>query len=125
MNQTQLIVLFGDSLLMDTVEAGLDDLPHIGVMRIHAGVSNVNDRLKSLTPNLVIFDWDADHCHFVLPFLRDQPGTPLLGLDITASRAIAVCSREHAVYSINELSRIIQQQTESGLKLNQLAEQPA
>ena len=124
MNPTQLIVLFGDSLLMDTVEAGLGDRPQIGVMRIHSGVPNLNDRLKSLQPNLVIFDWDADHCQFVLPFLREQPGTPLLGLDITASRAIAICSQEHSVYSINELSRIIQQQTEPGFNLNELAGLP-
>ncbi len=125
MNTPQLIVLIGDSLLLDTVEAGLDKSPPIGVMRIHAGVPNINERLQSLNPNLIIFDWDANNCHFILPLLRDQPGIPLLGLDITSSRAISLYSQEYAVYSIHELSRIIYQQTTPDLEFNELAGQPA
>ena len=73
-------------------------------MRIHTSVPNIGDRLASLRPDLVIFDWDAPHCQFVLPLLRTQPGIPLLGLDIT-------CSRQYAVQTAEVLADLIKQQT--------------
>ena len=111
MDDRRIIVLFGDSLLMDTVDASLSDCPEIGVMRIHASVPNVVERLTSIQPDLVIFDWDGPHCHFVLPFLREQPGTPLLGLDVTSSRAIALYSQQHEVLTARALADLIKQET--------------
>lgn len=115
MDDRQIIVLFGDSLLMDTVEAGLGDCPDIGVMRVHPSVPNLVDRLISIQPDLVIFDWDGPHCQFVLPFLREQPGTPLLGLDITCSRAIALYSQQHEVLTARALADLIKRETTANL----------
>ncbi len=111
MDNRQIIVLYGDSLLMDTVEASLSHCQEIGVMRIHTSVPDVVDRLKKIQPDLVIFDWDAPHCQFVLPFLREQPGAHLLGLDVTCSQAIALTSAAHTVDTAAELVRLIQSQT--------------
>jgi hypothetical protein len=111
MDDRRIVVLFGDSLLLDTVEASLSECQELGVMRIHTSVPNIGDRLASLRPDLVIFDWDAPHCQFVLPLLRTQPGIPLLGLDITCSQAIALGSRQYAVQTAEILADLIKQQT--------------
>ena len=122
MDNRHIVVLFGDSLLMDTVEASLSDGQEIGVMRIHASVPNIVDRLKTIRPDLVIFDWDTPHCQFVLPFLREQPGTPMLGLDVTCSRAISLGSQAHTVYTAEELGGVIRRQTSSELKTGEPGE---
>ena len=111
MDDRRIVVLFGDSLLMDTVEASLDENPELGVMRMHSNVPDIGQRLKSIQPHLIIFDWDAPHCQFVLPFLREQSGVPLLGLDVTCSKAIMLCSQEHTILTADELAELIQTKT--------------
>lgn len=111
MDDRRIIVLFGDSLLMDTVEASLGENPELGIMRIHSNMPDIGERLRSIQPHLIIFDWDAPHCQFVLPFLREQSGTLLLGLDVTCSKAIMLCSQEHTILTADELTELIQAQT--------------
>ena len=115
MDDRRLVVLFGDSLLMDTIEASLSENESLGVMRIHTTVPDVGERLKKLQPHLVIFDWDAPHCQFALPFLREQAGIPLLGLDVTSSKAIMLCSQEHTVLTAEELGNLIQAKTSTDI----------
>lgn len=115
MDDRRIIVLFGDSLLMDTVEASLGENPELGVMRIHSNVPDIGERLKSIQPHLIIFDWDAPHCQFVLPFLREQSGIPLLGLDVTCSKAIMLCSQEYTILTADELAGLIQTKTANGI----------
>ena len=111
MEDRRIIVLFGDSLLMDTVEASLGENPELGVMRMHTNMPDIGERLKSMQPHLIIFDWDAPHCQFVLPFLREQSGIPLLGLDVTCSKAIMLCSQDYTVLTADQLTELIQAQT--------------
>ena len=76
MTEQRLVVLFGDSLFMDTVEARLEDNQELGVMRIHSTVADVMGRLKSLCPDFVIVDVNTYQSKFALPFLQEQPGMP-------------------------------------------------
>ena len=107
MEERRLVVLFGDSLLMDTVEANLEDTQELGVMRIHATVPNVGERLKALSPDVVIFDFDAPHLQFIIPFLREQPGVPLLGLDVACSKVVAMSSQHYTTVTANDLTQLI------------------
>jgi hypothetical protein len=122
MEHRRIVVLYGDSLLMDTVEASLTDSEELGVMRIHNTVSGAGERIRSLHPDVVIFDWDGTHADFLLPFLREQPGVPMLGLDITASQVIVLSSQRYATPTVNELAKVIHLQTlygaQGGLRQN-------
>jgi hypothetical protein len=111
MENRRIVVLVGDSLLMDTVEASLGENQEFGVMRIYTTVTSIADRVKSLCPDAIIFDWDAPHSEFVLSFLRDQPGVPLLGLDVTCSKAIALFSEQHLTLTMNDLARVVMMHT--------------
>jgi hypothetical protein len=111
MTHRRIVVLYGDSLLMDTVEASLGDNQELGVMRVHSSVTGVAERLKSLEPDVVIFDWDGTRTDFIAPFLREQPGVPLLGLDITCSTVIVLCSQQFITPTVNDLAQVIHLQT--------------
>jgi hypothetical protein len=111
MDERPTVVLFGDSLLMDTVENNLLESRLLGVVRIHTNVTDVEDRLKALRPDLVIFELDTPHSRFVLPFLRDQSGIPLLGLDLICSRVVALSSQQYRTLSMQDLSQVIQIET--------------
>lgn len=107
MEEQHLVVLFGDSLFMDAVEASLEDSPELGVIRIHATVANIGERLESLCPDLVILDMSAPHSQLILPFLQDQPDVPLLCLDVTCSTVLALSRQQYTTRTASELLQVI------------------
>ena len=111
MEERRIIVLFGDSLLMDTVEASLGTMQDLGVMRIYTTVTDIAHRLQSYSPDLIIFELNSLLPNVVIPFLVDQPGVPLLGLDITSSRVVVLSSQQHTVLTANDLDNLIRSQT--------------
>ena len=107
MENRRIVVLVGDSLLMDTVEASLGEDQEFGVMRMYTTVTDIAERLQSLCPDAVIFDWDAPHVDFVLAMLKQRPGVPLLGLDVTCSQVTVLCSEQHLTLTVNDLARVV------------------
>jgi len=111
MENRRIVVLVGDSLLMDTVEASLGENQEFGVMRMYTTVTDIAARLQSLNPDAVIFDWDAPHVDFVLTMLKQRPGVPLLGLDVTCSQVTALSSEQHLTLTVNDLARVVRAHT--------------
>jgi hypothetical protein len=111
MENSRLVVLFGDSLLMDGVEASLRASQSLGVMRIQDGVADLRKCLRSLRPDMVIFDWDTPQAQLIVSVLRDQPGVTLLGLDIHSRKVIIVSSHQYTPLSASELVQVIQSQS--------------
>ena len=111
MSKQRIVALFGDSLLMDTVEASLEDHKDLGVIRIHTAVTEVAQRLKALCPDLVIVDLNDTHAQFVLPLLKDLPQVPLLCLDANCSKVISLSSRQYTALTSNDLAHLIKIQT--------------
>ena len=111
MDQRRLIILFGDSLLMDAVEAGLADRPDIDLVRVRSALVEFETRVKSLCPDLVIFDFDTVHSQFVIPLLRARPEIPLVGLDFNSNQVVVLSGRAHTARTAQELARLIQTET--------------
>lgn len=107
MDNRRLVVLVGDSLLMDTVEASLGESQEFGVMRMYTTVTDIAARLHSLSPDAIIFDWDVPHAGFVLAMLKQWPGVPLLGLDVTCSQVTVLCSEQHLTLTVDDLARVV------------------
>ncbi len=110
----RLIVLYGDSLLIDTIEASLEANQDLGLMRIHATVTDLGGRLASLCPDLIIVDLSTPHSHQVIPFLWDHPGIPMLGLDVTYGRVVAFSSKSYQVQSVGDLAELVEQHASNG-----------
>ena len=115
MAEQRLVVLFGDSLFMDTVEARLENNQELGVMRIHSTVADVIGRLRSLSPDFVIVDVNTHYSKFTLPLLQEQPGTPILCLDVTSNQVVTLSSQQHAVHTTEELVQLVREQAYSGV----------
>jgi hypothetical protein len=111
MEKRRIVVLFGDSLLMDTVEASLGTMKDVGVMRVYTTVTDIADRLRSYSPDMIIFELNTTQPNIVIPFLVNQPGVPLLGLDITSSKVVVLSSQQHTVLTANDLDQLIRSET--------------
>jgi hypothetical protein len=108
MNRQQLVVLFGDSLLLDSVEASLSDRERLSVLRLRTAAPEVAGRLDALRPELIIFDVNGPNFASLVPFLRMQPSVPLLGLDINCQQAIGLTARTYSVVGAEELKQVIE-----------------
>ena len=107
MAEQRIVALYGDSLLMDAVEASLEDNQELGVIRIHTTVSNVVECLRSLNPSLIILDMNDPHSRLMVSFLRDLPTVPLLCVDVTTSKVIALACQEYTVLTADDLAQVI------------------
>ena len=123
MGQRQLVVLFGESVFLESVEACLAQEPDLGVMRVHTTVDDVGQRLASLNPDLVVVDWNAPYCDFALSFLQARPGVPVLCLDLSCSKVIALSSRSYTATKPEELVQLVRDQAGNGR--NPVAEHPS
>jgi hypothetical protein len=104
------VIVIGESLLLDALEASLAARPELAVLRVHCAVCDTIHCLKSLTPDVVIFDVDTPVAAAMFRVLRERPGLPLVGVDIASSRALVLSSQNFAVETADELTHVIQQQ---------------
>lgn len=109
--KSRVVVLFGDSLFIDSIEASLQGRRDLGLVRIQSSVNDVVEKLKVLGPDLIIFDSMDSRIQFVVPFLRDRPDIPLLCLDVDTSRVIVVSGEHHLAPSARDLANLIELQT--------------
>ena len=109
MKEQRIVALFGDSLLMDAVEASLSSRQELGVMRLDTPISD-EVCLRSLNPDLAIFDLDTPP-GFIVRFIRNHPGVPLLGLDVTNNQVIVISSQQHTPLTMDDLAQMIRLQT--------------
>jgi hypothetical protein len=121
MEKRRLVVLLGDSLLMDSVDASLRNRPGLGVMRMYAAVDETIGQLRALGPDLIMVDLDTPHADFIVPFLREQPDTPMLGIDADSNRVVVLSSRHRPAFTGDDLVEMIQEQTASGADRGLLA----
>jgi hypothetical protein len=108
MGTQQFFALFGESMFLDTVETLLADVPQVGIVRIHPSVSDLASRLLSFEPDMVIVDLNAPSLHFVVSFLRERPGAPILGLDLARSQAILLTGRLYSAPTADHLLALIE-----------------
>lgn len=104
------LAIVGDTLLMDTVEAYLSKNTMIDVVRVQTDVADTGKYLTSLSPDLIIFDWDAPQTTYLMSFLRDRGHIPLVGLDLHSNKAIVLSTRLNTVRTADQLYLIIQEQ---------------
>ena len=108
MKNQRTVALVGDSLFMDTVEASLKSQRGMDVIRIQGYVGDVKACVESVNPDLVIFDWDTYYSRFVMLMLKDQPGIPFIGLDVSSRKVIVMSSQQYTPLTVNDLTHVIQ-----------------
>ncbi len=108
--------LYGNSLFMAGVEASLRDKHGLDVVRIDAALPSAQDDLRAIRPDVVIFDLDSPYAHLMLPFIREHPGLPILGLGLDSSDAVLLSSQPYAALSADGLAKLIRSIRKNGTK---------
>jgi len=108
MQNRPLVVLLGNSLLMDGVALSLTTGQTLGMVRMDAGLDNIREQLRSLEPDLIVFELDSPDTPEIISLIKDQPNTLLVGLDPDCSQAIILNSQQQPTRSMNDLRAVFQ-----------------
>ncbi|HIQ06071.1 MAG TPA: hypothetical protein EYH31_10380 [Anaerolineae bacterium] len=54
------------------------DRPELDMVWIDVAHPNIGEHLDALCPDVIVFDLVTPHSDFVIPFLREHPGLPLI-----------------------------------------------
>lgn len=107
MTDRKIAALYGNSLFMAGVEASLRDRQGLDVVRIDTALPSAQDDLQAICPDVVIFDLDGPYAHLIIPFIREHPGLPLLGLGLASNDAVLLSSYRHTALSADDLALLI------------------
>jgi hypothetical protein len=108
MEDRPLVVLLGKSLLMDGVAVSLTGEQMQRMVRMDVECNDIRERLKSLEPDLIVFELDNPKTQSIISLLKDRPDLLLIGLDLDYCRAIVLNSHQHITQSMNELQHVVQ-----------------
>jgi hypothetical protein len=111
MTDIRTVVLYGNSLFMAGVEAGLKNRDEIEVIHIDASLPSAVRDLDDLDPTAVIFDLSSPPpLRFGLPFIREHLGLPLIGMDVTSNTVLVLSCRQYTALTASDLAQIIRAQ---------------
>ncbi len=104
------VVLYGNSLFIAGVEAGLKKRDGIEVIHIDASLPSAGQQLDALQPAAIVFDLASPPLRFGLPFVKEHLGLPLIGLDVTSNTVLVLSCRQFTALTVDDLAQVIQAQ---------------
>jgi hypothetical protein len=102
------VLIIGNTVLMDGIEACLQELQMDNLVHWNAISAEHEKDLKACHPKLVIFDRDAPSASILLNLLKETPGTHLLGVDCKCHHVLIMNSFQIQTKSMSDLQRIVQ-----------------
>lgn len=108
MEERPKVVLVGDSLLMEGVAAGLTSWRALAVIRLECDAVDIEECLRSLAPDVIIFELDSPPTPIILALLVERSQILLIGLDLASSRVIVLDSHSQVARTMNELYLVVQ-----------------
>jgi hypothetical protein len=107
MRKRRRVVLYGSSLFVAGIEAGLRASRNLEILHVDAGTAQPLEEIRQLAPDAVAFDADRVTSDLLLPLLKECPGPVLVGLDLDSNRVLVLSGRQSHILSMDQLVRVI------------------
>ncbi len=105
------VVLYGNSVFMAGVEAGLKSRDEIEVIHLDSSLPNAIQQLDILNPVAIIFDLASPPAlRFGLPFIRSHLGLPFIGLDVNSNTVLVLSCQQYTALTVDDLAQVIHAQ---------------
>jgi hypothetical protein len=105
MEKKQRVIVYGNSVVLAGIEAGLSLDPNTEVVS-HARTDQLED-LVELHPDVVIFDVDDEQSEFLQSQLQSQPDLLLIGID-PESHEVLLTGQAARSITLDQITRIMQ-----------------
>ena len=109
MKTQRLIVLYGDSVLLEGIALDLKTQPTMDILTLAANDPAAAQRLAALRPEVIIYDLALAPGDWLLTLLSQRPSPRLIGLDTAAAQALVISGRWSAAASLGDLAALIEQ----------------
>ena len=112
MNYVQRVVIWGTSVFLMSIEAGLAKLPGMEVVRLNPHLPGAEARIMALSPDVVIVERGNDHAGRAQMLLSH--GLSLVELDASRDAVTVLSGRQVQVSETEDLARLIEQIASGG-----------
>jgi hypothetical protein len=106
------IVLYGKSVILGSVGASLRRYSDLEVIPLSSPFPTAQE-LGEYTPDVIIFDTQADHPYAAFPLLESSPGLLLIGIDPSNNQVRLWSEQQMRELSTQDLVKVIQALTGS------------
>jgi hypothetical protein len=108
MSHTRTVVLYGDSLTVAAIGAGLTDRPDWRLIPVDAAAPGAARRVHTLHPDAVLFDLTGCEPEVAVALLREQPAPLLIGIDLDSGQALVLSGQHPSLLTAGDLIRLIE-----------------
>ncbi len=112
MNYVRRVVIWGTSVYLMSIEAGLAKLPGMEVVRLNPHLPGAEARILALSPDVVIVERSDNHADLARTLLSH--GLPLLELDASRNAVTVLSGRQVRASETEDLARVIEQAASGG-----------
>lgn len=109
MEKRKRVAVYGNSLHMAGIAAGLKVDPTLEVLCVNHGAFNSHQSLGENDLNAIVFDLSNLPFDLDLTLLRDQPGLLLIGVDPSREEMLVLSSQPTQAQSMADLVSVIHQ----------------
>lgn len=114
MEQTRTIVLYGASLSVTAIGAGLAGKPGWQVIPMDSVSPAANWHLRQLHPNVVLFDLAAAQPEAVISLMKEFPDLLLIGVDLVNQQALVLSGEHPKLFTTDDFVRLVDAQCVGG-----------
>jgi len=104
----RVIALCGESLLMEGIEASLQDREGVEVVLLDTSQPGADQVLDKLSPDVIVFDLTRSQLSCVFTFLRTHTDVVLIGLDIGCDLALFLSGEWRRLPTVADLMQMIE-----------------
>jgi hypothetical protein len=101
------VVLYGNSLVVSSIGASLQGRADLQVSSVDATRPQAEERLRTLQPDVVIFDLAAARPEFAIDLWQAQPHLLLIGVDLLTHRALMLSGQPSRLLTLDDLLEVM------------------
>lgn len=121
------VSIIGESILVEGIMVGLENIPLVTMQRIHADDEDTLQLISNFKPDILISPLVLPGIIELLSIIKLLPGLRLVGLDIECNQVLIIDCHMHHSLSMDEFQKLIASQNQDWFEQieNELADQQA
>ncbi len=108
MNQQRTIVLYGPSLSVAAIGAGLADKPGWRTIPVEPASPDATRHLRELRPDVVLYDLAAAQPETTILLMKECPGLLLIGIDLANNQAMVLSCEQPKLFTPDDFMQLIE-----------------
>jgi hypothetical protein len=105
------LVLYGESLSIAAIGAGLAAKPGWQVISVDAASPAATRRLRRLRPDVLLFDLAAAQPKAAILLLREFPALLLIGVDLANHQALVLLGEQSRLFTTDDFAQLVEVQS--------------